>query len=200
LDKKKKELDKRDSKGRFKKGHKSTGGRKKGEVRDIICKDGRRRNAGDLVTDLLATYGKLGSDKFLLEWAKRSHRNLERFLDLLFKFAPMPTVESTMDFKPLVVRVITDKRPGELEASPQFQHTLENQVRELRQSIIDRDNELRRFKALFETHGIDAGVIEHEPIREKLPEHKPDETEEEREEREELEEEENYKDETDRVK
>lgn len=47
----------RDKKGRFTKGHKGGPGRPKGEPRDIICKDGKKRSVDALIDDLLATYG-----------------------------------------------------------------------------------------------------------------------------------------------
>ncbi len=92
----KKSLDKlgkvkeRDKKGRYVKGHKGGPGRHKGEPRDIICKDGKKRSVEMLITDLLATYKTLGGEKFLKKWAASSNRNLARFIEILFKFAPQP--------------------------------------------------------------------------------------------------------------
>ena len=194
-----KEKPNRNVKGQFLKGHKGTGGRPKGIIQDLLSRDGKKISVNVLLDDMLGAYAKMGGGKFLAKWATQNHRNLSLFIQLLAKFIPMPTQESTLEFKPLIVkveRVITNVKPGELEASPQFQQTLENQVRELRQSIIDRDNELSRMRKIFTSHGIEytqTTKVSHEVLKDKeLPSH--EETEEDEEEREERE----YKDETDR--
>ena len=185
MDKKRKETvkgnkkgEKRDKKGQFKKGTKGGPGRLKGEARDLVCAGGKRHSVGALVEDLLGTYNKLGSNKFLLEWALSSKRNLTLFIQLLYKFAPQPVEGDDREFKPLIVKVekiISDRRPAELETYPQSHQGLEDQLHELRKEIRERDNEIERFKGIFKAHDIDPGVIQHEPIIDALPVHDEDE-------------------------
>jgi hypothetical protein len=166
---------KRDKGGRFKKGTGGGPGRKKGEPRDIICKDGKKRSVEALIDDLLSTYSKLGSDKFLHEWALKSHRNLTKFIDILFKFAPQPETLIKGEFKPLQVtvnRVITDKRPQELETYPRSHQGLEDQIHELRTELYAKDKRLKEYAALLDTLDIEDSVrsiplIEHEPVKDK---------------------------------
>ena len=178
-----KKTDKRDNAGRFKKGTKGGPGRKKGEARDIICKDGKKRSVAALVDDLLGTYSKLGSEKFLLEWAKSSKRNLTLFLQILYKFAPQPTIGDDREFKPLTVQVtnvIGDKRTEQLGTYSQSHQALDDQLHELQRELRKKDMEIERFKGIFSQHDIDPSELEHEPFEdEQLPGHEDDEAEDE---------------------
>ena len=171
--KKIKETVKRDKAGRFKKGTGGGPGRKKGEPRDIICKDGKKRSVATLIDDLLAAYEHLGGDKFLKSWAAHSHRNLARFVEILFKFAPPPEASSvpggviyefSEKYMPKIERIITDKRPGELKDDKN------KRIKELENLLRKQDAELRRLRSLVDVQDIEE--IEHEPILPKgLPEH-----------------------------
>lgn len=120
--KKRKELDKRDSKGRFKKGHKSTGGRKPGTIDDMLAPSGKKGDVRVLIDDLLTTYAQLGGAKFLTKWAKQNYKNLSRFVDILYKFAPEPRSFSPdeADHQPMRIVYYNDQvmldRIGELES------------------------------------------------------------------------------------
>lgn len=170
-----KEKSNRNVKGQFVKGHPGSGGRPKGIIKDLLSKDGKKRSVAALVDDLLSTYGKLGSNKFLYSWAMRSHRNLEKFIDILFKFAPQPETLIKGEFKPLQVtvnRVITDKRPQELETYPRSHQGLEDQIHELRTELYAKDKRLKEYAALLDTLDIEDSVrsiplIEHEPVKNK---------------------------------
>ena len=182
--KKTKELDKRDSKGRWKKGKKGGPGRTKGEAKDLVCKGGKRHSVGALVEDLLGTYNKLGSNKFLLEWALSSKRNLTLFIQLLYKFAPMPTAESSIEFKPLTVQV------QQLPEGDAYK-LMEENIKQLKDENREQSLELQRMRSILSSHKLEQTTISHEVVRDELPVHEEDE--EEREERE-------YVDKTDRVK
>ena len=186
--KKTKEKGNRDSKGRWKKGKPGGPGRRKGEPKDIVCQDGKTRSPAALVNDLLSTYGKMGSNKLLYKWAMRSHGNLTKFIDLLFKFAPMPTVESSMEFKPLTIQI--QKLPED-----DAYKLMEENIKQLKDDNREMSLELVRMKSIFDSHSIEYTEISHEVIRDELPSHdevkaKDDEEKEERE----------YVDKTDRGK
>lgn len=156
---------KRDLKGQFKKGCKGGPGRRKGEVKDIVCSDGKKRSPADLVDDLLSTYSRLGSNKFLYEWVLSSKRNLTKFLDILFKFAPPPEqVIAGDEFKPLTVHI---------KSIPTDEHTLamEKNIKLLTDENREQRSELLRLRSIFSSHDIKFEEIEHTPIREALPEH-----------------------------
>jgi hypothetical protein len=127
----------RDKKGRFTKGHKGGPGRPKGEPRDIICKDGKKRSAGALIDDLLATYGTLGGEKFLKKWAMQSHSNLRKFIEILFKFAPHPE------------GYVGDANIKVISAVPRpDQGDTAKRIREMQAELKEKDEELKRLKAL----------------------------------------------------
>jgi len=190
----KEKVDKRDNKGRFKKGTGGGPGRKKGEPKDIICKDGKKRSTEQLIEDLLTTYSKLGSDKFLHKWALKSQRNLARFIDILFKFAPEPKrVDGVGDvsyqlsdkFMPkfTIERIITDERPdehgGPKMKMPRPGDIIDKKVKEMEDKLREKDAEIQRLRGIFETHGIDSEELVHEPIKPiELPEHSETEIEE----------------------
>ena len=175
----------RDKKGRYAKGHKGGPGRPKGEPKDIVCKDGKKRSLTALLNDLLNTYEELGSDKFLISWAKHSHRNLNEFMKLLFRFVPEPksidplssaSYEISEKYMPKIKieRVITDIRPDEhgdaIMKMPRSGDARNKRIMELQDKLKRKDGELRHLKALINTQGIKE--IEHEPIRPvELPEH-----------------------------
>ena len=172
----------RDKKGQFQKGHKGAGGRPKGTIKDITCADGKKRSVAALVDDLLGAYATMGGGKFLAKWATANHRNLTKFIDILYKFAPMPVVGDDREFKPLTVQVtnvIGDKRTEQLGTYSQSHQGLQDQLEELRKELRKKDNEIERFKGIFKDHDIDPGVIEHTPVRDELPGHEDDETEDE---------------------
>ena len=174
--KKTKETVKRDKAGRFKKGTPGGPGRKKGEPRDIICKDGKKRSVETLIDDLLSAYGGLGGGKFLKSWAAQSNRNLAAFVQLLFKFAPQSqgvgpsgstSYEISERYMPIVKvnRVISDARPEEMKEG-----AIDNRVITLQAELKKKNEELKHLKALLS--GREIREIEHEPIRPKgLQEH-----------------------------
>lgn len=149
----------RDKKGRFAKGHKGGPGRPKGEPKDIICKDGKKRSVDALIDDLLATYGTLGGSKFLKKWAMQSHGNLRKFIEILFKFAPQPDVVAG----DVNVQVIT--------AVPRINDSAAaKRIRELEAELRKKDKELERIRAPIDVQ--DVKEIEHKPVRPvELPEH-----------------------------
>ena len=128
----------RDNKGRFIKGHKSLSpGRPKGEPRDIIFKNGKRRSVEGLISDLLAAYQTLGGEKFLKKWAAQSNRNLTKFIDILFKFAPHPEGY----YGDVNIKVISAvPRPDRGDAA--------KRIREMQAELNKKDEELKRLKAL----------------------------------------------------
>lgn len=159
---------KRDKGGRYKKGTGGGPGRKKGEPQDVLCKDGKARSVTALVDDLLSTYSKLGSDKFLHAWAVRSHRNLTAFIQLLYKFAPPPEQLVTQEFKPLTIQV-KEMPKGDAIAA------MEKTIRDLGDRLREQDMELLRLRSIFSSHNITYEEIEHTPVRDKeLPKHKDD--------------------------
>lgn len=89
--KKTKKKGERDSKGRFKKGQYRGGpGRTPGTIADMLSKPGKPADVSALISDLLVVYSELGGSKFLAKWAKQNYKNLSRFVDILFRFAPEP--------------------------------------------------------------------------------------------------------------
>lgn len=71
-----------------------------------------------------------------------------------------------------VQRIITDKRPSELEIYPRSSEGLEDQIRELRTEIHAKDKRLKEYAMLLEKLGIEDTVreiplIEHKPIKDK---------------------------------
>ena len=139
------EVKERDPKGRFAKGHKSLSpGRPKGSPKDIICKDGKKRSVQALVDDLLAAYEHLGGDKFLRQWASHSHRNLARFVEILFKFAPPPEMLIKQEIKSLQVhltKTITDELPSD--------ELRDFHVQNLEQQVEKQELELSRLRGLL---------------------------------------------------
>ncbi len=128
----------RDNKGRFIKGHKSLSpGRPKGEPRDNICKNGKRRSVEGLINDLLAAYQTLGGEKFLKKWAAQSNRNLTKFIDILFKFAPHPEGYYG-DVNIEVISAVPRPDPGDAA----------KRIREMQAELKEKDEELKRLKAL----------------------------------------------------
>lgn len=163
--------DKRDSKGRFKKGRQPGPGRPPGTIQDVLCKDGKARTVSVLLDDLLGAYAKMGGGKFLAKWATQNHRNLTKFIDILYKFAPMPTIESSVEVKPLVVTVKTLPKGDAVSA-------MEKTIRDLGDRLREQDMELLRLRSIFSSHNITYEEIEHEPIRDKeLVKHDDDEDE-----------------------
>lgn len=142
----------RDKKGRFTKGHKGGPGRPKGEPRDIICKDGKKRSIETLINDLLATYETLGGEKFLKRWASYSQRNLTKFIEILFKFAPHPE-GYVGDVKIKVISAVPRSDQGDVA----------KRIREMQAELKEKDEELKRLKALNNVQ--DIKEIEHEPVR-----------------------------------
>jgi len=191
-----KRVDKRSKTGQFVKGTGGGPGRKKGNVEDLLCKDGKKRSTEQLIQDLLATYVKLGSNKFLYKWALESKGNLKKFLDILFKFAPLPKAIDSSDprsptyqfseqympeFK--IERIITDKRPdehgGPKMRMPRPGDAIDRKMKEMEDNLRQRDEEIDRLKSIFETHGINADELTHEPIEAiELPEHSDSELDE----------------------
>lgn len=191
--KKGKRVDKRNKTGQFMKGTKGGPGRKKGNVKDLLFKDGKKRSTEELIQDLLVTYVKLGSDKMLYKWATESKGNLKRFLDILFKFAPLPKSVDSYDphsptylaseqFMPKVEVVFTDRRPDEHGGGkmkmPRPGDIIDKKMKEMENKLRERDAEIQRLMSIFETHGIDADELKHEPIEAiPLPEHSDSESE-----------------------
>lgn len=162
--KKKKE---RDKKGQYAKGHKGGPGRKPGEPKDILCKDGKKRSVAALIDDLLDAYATLGGAKFLKSWASHSHKNLAAFVQLLFKFAPQPEIGDDREIKPLQVQITTTPTDSHIA-------NMEKNIIELRDELREKSDELQRLKSIFDTHNITFEELEHEPIRNELPGHKDD--------------------------
>jgi len=167
----------RDKKGQYAKGHKGGPGRPKGEPEDIIYKDGKKRTIAALLNDLLGTYEKLGSDKFLTAWAKQSHKNLNEFMKLLFRFVPEPKSIESSDRIPLQVIVSDKYLPKDAKAMkmprPGDKNNMEKIIYDLQVELKRRGEEIRRLKDIFDAHGIKSEEIEHEPIPpDALPEHK----------------------------
>lgn len=180
--------DKRNKAGQYAKGHKGGPGRKAGDVKDLLFKDGKKRSTEELIQDLLTTYVKLGSNKMLYKWAIESKRNLKQFLDLLFKFAPLPKAVDSSDprspiyqasekFMPVVIeRVYTDERPDEMGGPkmkmPRPGDIIYKKMKEMEDKLRERDAEIQRLMNIFETHDIDSEELKHEPIKAiELPEH-----------------------------
>lgn len=190
-----KKVDKRDKHGRFKKGTKGGPGRRPGEPKDVISKGGKKRSTEQLIEDLLSTYTKLGSDKFLHSWAVRSQKNLSRFLDILFKFAPLPKAIDSSDprsptylaseqFMPKlkIERIITNQNPdehgGPKMSMPRPGDIIDKKMKEMEDKLRERDAEIQRLMSIFETHGIASDELKHEPIKAiELPEHSDSESE-----------------------
>lgn len=148
----------RDKKGRFMKGGPGGPGRSKGDPKDIVCGDGKKRSVDALIYDLLAAYESLGGDTFLRKWAVHSHVNLRKFFELLFKFAPQPDVVAG-DMNMRVVSAVP--RPDE--------RTMAKRIRKLEAELKTKDEELEDLRR---PPAPDVAVIEHEPIRPReLPEH-----------------------------
>ena len=149
----------RDKKGRFVKGHKGGPGRSKGEPKDVICKDGKKRSIGDLISDLLAAYQTMGGEKFLKKWAKQSNRNLTKFIEILFKFAPHPDV------------VPGDTSIKVISAVPRSDdRATAKRIRELEAKLREKEEELKQFRTSVDVQ--DIKEIQHEPVRPAaLPEH-----------------------------
>ena len=184
-----KRVDKRNKTGQFMKGTRGGPGRKKGDVKDVLFKDGKKRTTEELIQDLLTTYVKLGSNKMLYKWATESKGNLKRFLDILFKFAPLPksidssdprspTYLASEQFMPRlkIERIITDKRPdehgGPTMKMPRPGDIIDKKMKEMEDKLRERDAEIQRLMSIFETHGIDADELKHEPIKAiELPEY-----------------------------
>lgn len=142
----------RDKKGRFRKGGKAGPGRPKGEPKDIVCKDGKKRSVEALIEDLLATYGSLGGPKFLKAWALISQNNLRKFVEILFRFAPQPDVftgNTNIQVVSAVPRI--DDR------------AMAKRIRDLEAELKMKDEELHGFRA--SAHAPDEGELEHEPVR-----------------------------------
>jgi len=177
-----KRVDKRSKTGQFMRGTKGGPGRKKGNVKDLLFKDGKKRSTEELIQDLLTTYVKLGSDKMLYKWATESRGNLKRFLDILFKFAPPakpidpsdprnPVYQASERFMPklTIERVITDQRPNEHGGAkmkmPRPGDMIDKKMKEMEDKLRERDAEIQRLMNIFETHDIDIGEVVHKPIR-----------------------------------
>lgn len=172
----------RDKKGRYAKGHKGGPGRKPGTIKDITCADGKKRSVAALVDDLLAAYATMGGGEFLAKWATANHRNLTKFIDILYKFAPMPAVTDSREFKPLSITILKqsikgykESEPNRLGTSSQAHQALVDQILELQRQMRAKDMELLRFKGIFQDRGIDPGELDHEPIIDALPVHDEDE-------------------------
>lgn len=170
----------RDKRGRYAKGHKGGPGRKKGDVKDLLFKDGKKRSTEELIQDLLATYVKLGSNKMLYKWAIESRRNLKQFLDLLFKFAPLPKAVDSSDprspiyqaserFMPKLEIIFTDERPdehgGPKMKMPRPGDIIDKKMKEMEDRLRERDAEIDRLRSIFKTHNIDENELSHEPVR-----------------------------------
>lgn len=154
-----------------------------------LFKDGKKRTTEELIQDLLTTYVKLGSNKMLYKWATESRGNLKRFLDLLFKFAPLPKSIDSFDprsptylaseqFMPKIKieRVFTDRRPDEHGGGkmkmPRPGDIIDKKMKEMEDKLRKRDAEIQRLMSIFETHGIDSEELKHEPIKAiELPEY-----------------------------
>lgn len=150
----------------------------KASLGTLYARRARNCSMATLIDDLLAAYESLGGDKFLKSWAAHSHRNLAKFIEILFKFG-LPsqgvdpsgnvTYQASEKFMPKIERIYTDKRPGELKDDKN------KRIKKLENLLRKQDAELRRLRAIVDIP--DGEVIEHEPIRPKeLPEH-DDETE-----------------------
>ena len=170
----------RDKKGRYTKGTGGGPGRKKGDPKDLVCGDGKKRSVGVLLDDLLKAYASMGGEKFIKKWALESKGNLKKFIEILFKFAPQPespslpggiTHEISERFMPKlrIERVITDKLPDEAEERASNAET-EERINYLEAQLKVKDEELRRLRNLVDEE--DAEEIEHELIHLlELPEH-----------------------------
>lgn len=164
--------DKRNKAGQYAKGHRGGPGRKRGDVKDLLFKDGKKRSTEELIQDLLTTYVKLGSNKMLYKWAIESKRNLKQFLDLLFKFAPLPkAVDSSERFIPkfTIERIFTDRRPdehgGPTMKMPRPGDIIDKKMKEMEDRLRERDAEIDRLRSIFKTHNIDENELSHEPVR-----------------------------------
>lgn len=147
--KKKKEIKKRpdrDKKGRFLKGARAGPGRPKSQPGDIICKDGKRRSVDALIKDLLLAYEAMGGGDFIKKWALHSHKNLTKFVEILFRFAPQPE-QAGSDINIQVISAVP-------------RQATDQRVRDLERRLQESEAELQIYKAQ------DLKVIEHEPIRE----------------------------------
>ena len=175
--KKTKKTVKRDQGGRFKKGTPGGPGRTKGTIQDVLCKDCKTRSVSVLLDDLLGAYATMGGGKFLAKWATQNHRNLTKFIDILFKFTPdSKAVDRSEHSKPLRLIIsdqflpkIGDKKAKEMPEPENFKEA-EKIIRKLLIELKKKEEQLKRYKK----HDVqDVRPIEHEPIRpEGLPEHK----------------------------
>jgi len=120
----------RDKLGKFLPGSKGGPGRPPGKPSDLFPaslrvrgKDGKKKSPGDLRKDMYEIYGRLGAAGLIEEWAKHSHQNLTKFIDILCKMEPPTpaahqpdiTFEASERYMPklTIEKVITEQRPGE---------------------------------------------------------------------------------------
>jgi hypothetical protein len=167
--KKTKEKGNRDKAGRFKKGCKGGPGRKPGTIKDLLStKDGKKISVNILLDDMLGAYAGMGGGKFLAKWATQNHRNLSLFIQLLYKFAPIPTQESTMEFKPLTVQI--QKLPED-----DAYKLMERDLKQLKDENREMSLEVLRMRSIISSHNLEHTEITHEVVRDKeLPSHDED--------------------------
>ena len=151
----------RDRKGRFIKGHKGGPGRRKILPKELMSKGRKGQSLDKLISDLLSTYEAIGGEEFLKTWAASSHKNLTKFVELLYRFATPPEFGGG-DLNIQIVSAIP--RPGDKE------NPAAEVIRELREVVKERDKEIRRLNSLLDyTDPVDADFEVIKP--DELPEH-----------------------------
>lgn len=152
----------RDRKGRFTTGNIGGPGRRKVLPKELISKGGRGKSLDKLISDLLSTYEAVGSEAFLKKWATASHRNLTKFVELLYRFATPPEVGQG-DLNIQVVSAVPRPGSGDVAAS--------KVIRDLREELKERDKEIKRLNSILDF--TDVVETEHEVIPpDELPEHR----------------------------
>ena len=174
---------KRTKKGQFKKG--TGGGPGRGKKKKVMEGDIRPVDIQKaFYTAFMKIFNKRGDADELVKFCEKNQLNSRLLIQEVRRLLPELSHQIIDQFKPLevtVTKVVTDKRPNELETYPRSSKGLEDQIHELRTEIHAKDKRLKEYAALLETLDIDDSVrsvplIEHEPVREK-PKKKDDDKE-----------------------
>jgi len=151
----------RDRKGRFTRGNIGGPGRRKVLPKELISKGRKGGSLDKLISDLLSTYQSIGSEEFLKKWATANHKNLTKFVELLFKLATPPEFGGG-DLNIQIVSAVP--RPGDKEDAAA------SVIRELRAELKQRDQEIKRLNGILDF--TDPVEVDHEVIKpDELPEH-----------------------------
>lgn len=165
---------KRTKKGQFRKG---TGGgpgrgkRKKITDDDILPVEIQKA----FFKAFVKIFSKKGDADELVKFCEKNQLNMRLLISECRRLLPEFSHQEIAHFTPLQVtvqRIITDKRPGELETYPRSSKGLEDQIHELRTEVHAKDKRLKEYARLLETLDIEDNVreiplIEHHPEKPK---------------------------------